>query len=196
MLTRCKWPVFVLGLLFAGHSFALAQDRHQPGHGPKSTHSQPYAGQQARVISSLSEQEIADLREGRGMGFARPAELNGYPGPLHVLELAGELKLTSAQQQAVKAIFERMKERARAAGAQYIESERAVTESFRSGADSEAIRNLVRQADGARAEVRLAHLEAHIETAPLLTPEQRQLYIELRGYAGQSGSGHEHQHRH
>ena len=36
-------------------------------------------------IRGLSEQEIDDLTNGRGMGLARAAELNGYPGPLHVL---------------------------------------------------------------------------------------------------------------
>ena len=49
----------------------------------------PYAGYQQRPIKALSEQQIADLRAGRGMGLALAAELNGYPGPVHVLALAG-----------------------------------------------------------------------------------------------------------
>ena len=49
---------------------------------------QPYAGLQARPVKALSDQQIADLRAGRGMGLALAAELNGYPGPMHVLELA------------------------------------------------------------------------------------------------------------
>ena len=36
---------------------------------------------------------MADLRAGRGMGLALAAELNGYPGPAHVLELADKLDL-------------------------------------------------------------------------------------------------------
>ena len=51
----------------------------------------PYSGMQSRPIKALSEQQIADLRAGRGMGLALPAELNGYPGPVHVLELADKL---------------------------------------------------------------------------------------------------------
>ena len=45
----------------------------------------PYAGMQARPVKALSDQQIADLKAGRGMGLALPAELNGYPGPSHVL---------------------------------------------------------------------------------------------------------------
>ncbi len=42
---------------------------------------QPYAGLQARPVKALSDQQIADLKAGRGMGLALAAELNGYPGP-------------------------------------------------------------------------------------------------------------------
>jgi hypothetical protein len=55
----------------------------------------PYAGMQMRLIKALSEQQIADLKAGRGMGLALPAELNGYPGPIHVLELSDELGLSA-----------------------------------------------------------------------------------------------------
>ena len=53
-----------------------------------------YAGQEMRAIKSLSPQEVADLLAGRGMGLAKAAELNHYPGPRHVLDLARELDLT------------------------------------------------------------------------------------------------------
>ena len=58
----------------------------------------PYAGQQMRTIKALSDDDIAALRKGEGMGMAKAAELNGYPGPVHVLALAGQLGLTEAQQ--------------------------------------------------------------------------------------------------
>ncbi len=48
-----------------------------------------YAG-----IKALSAEQIADLRTGRGMSFALAAELNGCPGPRHVLKLAEQLGLT------------------------------------------------------------------------------------------------------
>jgi hypothetical protein len=68
----------------------------------------PYAGQQTRAIKALSPEDIAALRNGEGMGMAKAAELNGYPGPVHVLALTAQLGLTENQQQRVTAIFERM----------------------------------------------------------------------------------------
>jgi hypothetical protein len=47
----------------------------------------PYAGQQNRTIKALSDEDIVGLLKGDGMGFAKAAELNGYPGPKHVLDL-------------------------------------------------------------------------------------------------------------
>jgi hypothetical protein len=43
----------------------------------------PYVGQEYREIKALSTQEISDYISGRGMGLAKAAELNGYPGPAH-----------------------------------------------------------------------------------------------------------------
>ena len=40
----------------------------------------PYAGLEQRPVKALSEQQIADLRTGRGMSLALAAELNGYTG--------------------------------------------------------------------------------------------------------------------
>ena len=54
-----------------------------------------YAGQQTRVIKALSLQETQDLLDGKGLGLAKAAELNGYPGPMHTLEHADAMKLTS-----------------------------------------------------------------------------------------------------
>lgn len=59
------------------------------GAGASLADTSPYTGLQERPIKALSDQQIDDLREGRGMGLALPAELNGYPGPRHVLGLAG-----------------------------------------------------------------------------------------------------------
>ena len=151
------------------------------GHG-KPGYSQPYAGQQSRVASSLSPEEVEGLLAGRGMGFARPAELNGHPGPMHVLELAADLKLTEDQRAKIQAAFDRMLVRATAAGAAYVAAEQAVDAAFRSGADRDTVFRLVREADLRRADKRLAHLEAHLEVTQLLTVEQRKGYAKLRGY--------------
>ena len=60
----------------------------------------PYAGQQTRPIKALSDQQVADLIAGRGIGLALAAELNGYPGPSHLLELADRLDLSDAAEDA------------------------------------------------------------------------------------------------
>ena len=69
----------------------------------------PYAGMEARPIKALSEQQVADLKAGRGMGLALVAELNGYPGPSHLLELADQLGLSDAERSTVRGLFEAMK---------------------------------------------------------------------------------------
>jgi hypothetical protein len=43
----------------------------------------PYAGEQGRAIKALSQKEVSDLLDGAGMGYAKAAELNRYPGPMH-----------------------------------------------------------------------------------------------------------------
>src|SRR5437879_13872987 len=80
----------------------------------------PYAGMQARSIKALSEQQVADLQAGRGMGFALAAELNGYPGPSHVLELADKLDLSADQRAGVQQLFDSMKPEALPLGAKPI----------------------------------------------------------------------------
>ena len=57
----------------------------------------PYAGQQTRAIKALSPEDLAGLLNGEGRGMAKAAELNGYPGPVHVLELAGSPRRNSSK---------------------------------------------------------------------------------------------------
>ncbi len=152
----------------------------------------PYAGQQKRAVSTLSSNDIADLKAGRGWGLAKPAELNGFPGPRHILDLAEALSLSPQQQQAVSAIYERMNARAKDLGHHLIATERALDDAFRSGMiDSARLRELVTAAESARGELRVIHLDAHLQATPLLSPHQRHRYNQLRGY-GRAGSGRDH----
>jgi hypothetical protein len=68
----------------------------------------PYAGMQARAVKALSAEQIADLKAGRGMSLALAAELNGYPGPRHVLELGDQLGLSDQQRADVQRLFDAM----------------------------------------------------------------------------------------
>ena len=154
-------------------------------HGAVAQGHAPYAGMETRSIKALSAQQIADLREGRGMGLALPAELNGYPGPMHVLEQADALRLSDAQRAATQAIFVTMRADARALGERLIEQEAALDQLFASGTASEATLASATSAIAAtQAALRAAHLRAHIAQRALLSEEQTKRYAELRGYGG------------
>jgi Spy/CpxP family protein refolding chaperone len=153
--------------------------------------SKPYAGQDTRSIKALSADDVAAIEAGRGWGFAKPAELNGIPGPLHVLELTKELGLSADQVANVKAVFEKMRGAAQAAGRAFLRAEQALDAAFSSGKATPAdVERLSERAGLARSRLRAVHLKAHLETAPLLTPHQIMLYARLRGYNG-AATGHQ-----
>jgi Spy/CpxP family protein refolding chaperone len=148
-------------------------------------HQVPYAGQEARAIKSLSPEDVAALRAGQGWGLAKPAELNGYPGPLHVLALGKELDLNNEQRERIQEIFDRMKASAEKLGADYLAAEQALDAAFAErSATHETIAKLVSTTAAARGKLQNVHLQAHLETAPLLSEKQRLRYNALRGYSG------------
>lgn len=164
-------------LLFAGS--ALAQH-------------QPYAGQQERDIKALSPDEVKQYLSGAGMGYAKPAELNRFPGPMHVLELAEKLELTPDQRVRAKSLMDAHKAEARAIGAKRVDAERAIEMLFRSGSvDDATLATSVREAAVLEGEYRLAHLETHRRTRELLSDEQVGRYVRLRGYEGAAPVSHE-----
>ncbi len=170
---------FLLGLSLVAAPAVLAQE-HQ--------HS-PYAGDEQSEIPSLSPTELADLRAGAGMGLARAAELNHYPGPKHVLELADSLDLSPAQRQEVEAIRQVMQARAVELGSQIIEAERTLSQRFRHGhIDSAAVREATADIAHLQGELRYVHLAAHLATRALLDPAQIEAYDRLRGYGKGVGS--------
>ena len=156
---------------------------------------QPYAGFEQRTIKALSDKEIAELRAGRGMGLALAAELNGYPGPTHVLEQAEALELTPAQRARTEGVLDAMKTEAVRLGARLIEQEADLDRLFATRTASPAALDAATAAIGiTQGALRAAHLRAHLAMMEVLTPEQVQRYVHLRGYGGGAG-GAEHQHR-
>lgn len=144
----------------------------------------PYAGHQTRDITTLSADDQSALREGQGWGLARPAELNGVPGPLHLLELADAIKLSDSQRQAIQALYDSMKQQAIKLGEQYIDAERALDAYFKAGSLSDArLEQLVHNSADALAKLRFLHLSFHHKTLEIVTPEQVRQYNVLRGYA-------------
>ena len=143
----------------------------------------PYAGMESREIKSLSAKDIENLRTGRGWGLALAAELNGVPGPSHLLELQEELGLSPDQIASIAAIFAAMQAEAQTAGERLIAAETAIEAAFRAGdLTPETLLDLIDTAAAARAELRFIHLSRHLETPPLLTVAQIARYNDLRGY--------------
>lgn len=164
-----------------------------PGEGPTSPNA--YAGEQARPIKALSAQETAGLLAGQGAGFAKAAELNGYPGPAHTLELKQQLALTERQVQASEALMAGHRSRAKALGAALIEAERALDAVFSGGqADGAAVEDATREVGLRQARLRAEHLNTHLAQTALLDAEQVRRYSVLRGYTGARASPLEEQH--
>jgi len=146
-------------------------------------HSSPYGGQEKREIKTLSEADVDDLRNGRGWGLAKPAELNGVPGPLHLLEMKEDVGLTAGQIEQVELVYKEMKERAVPLGTRLIEQERALNRAFADRTiDEKQLREMLEEIAATGKELRYVHLAAHLETLPLLKEEQVALYNRLRGY--------------
>jgi hypothetical protein len=144
----------------------------------------PYAGLQNRAIKSLSDSDIEELRRGGGWGLALPAELNGMPGPAHLLELKDKIGLSEDQARGIQSLFDQMKQAAIPAGERLIAAEAAIEARFASGqVDEPSLRRLLAEAEAARTELRFIHLSQHYKTVPLLRPEQIRRYQVLRGYA-------------
>ena len=157
----------------------------------------PYAGQEQREIKSLSPQEMNDYLAGKGMGFAKAAELNGYPGPLHVLELAEPLALTAEQRKRTEALFQDMKSKAVAAGRALIDEERALNGLFASKSVTPAsLKGAVDRVAARQAQVRLIHLETHLAQLNVLSPPQVAKYNALRGYGAAPSPAHGHGQKH
>lgn len=156
--------------------------------------SQLYGALQQRPIKALSADDIAGLRAGRGMGMAVPAELNRYPGPMHVLELAAKLDLTPEQRQEIERQFEAMRAAAMPLGDRIIAREEALEALFRSGAaDAGMIDRITSEIAALYGQLRAVHLRTHLATRATLTEPQLAMYQTLRGYDG-VGPGPTHKH--
>ena len=133
----------------------------------------PYAGTQTRSIKALSDQQVADLGAGRGMALAMAAELNGYPGPSHVLELADKLELTPDQRRRIKAMFDGMKADAVLLGSKLIEQEADLNKQFASRTVTpESLKASTAALAATQGELRETHLKYHLSTVEVLSPSR------------------------
>lgn len=155
--------------------------------------SHPYAAMADRQIKGLSAEDIANLRAGRGMGMALPAELNRYPGPAHVLENEAALALTPDQKREVQSQFETMRSEAIALGDQIIAGEAALDALFKSGnANIDSISSATAGLASLYGKLRAVHLRTHLATRATLTEPQLAAYQKVRGYDGSGAPAHKH----
>ena len=169
------------------------------GHGtpsePAKDVERPYAGLEKRAIPALSEQEVRDLRAGNSMGYALVAELNEYPGPLHVVELSDELELSAEQLQTARTIRRAMLSEAKPLGRRLVHLEAELGRAFRSRTiDVERLDALTQEIGRTEARLRAVHLAAHLELRPILNEQQVTLYDRLRGYRSGGHEDHETEH--
>jgi len=155
--------------------------------------SSPYSGQEKREVKTLSQQEISGYLNGKGLGYAKAAELNQFPGPRHVLDLAKELNLSDAQVEQSQALFNVMKMQATTLGKAFVEKEHKLNEFFaNSSIDTTKLEVLLTDLGLLEAKIRFVHLNAHLKQKALLTSQQVHLYDQLRGY----NVSHQYEHKH
>lgn len=142
-----------------------------------------YQGEEKRRIKSLSQEDISELKAGGGWGLAKAAELNGMPGPAHLLEMAAEIRLTQEQQTAIQALFDEMQGDAKMLGNQLVKLEGELNQRFAEGSISpDSLTEIVGEIERVRAALRIVHLSTHLKTPDVLSPHQIAQYNQLRGY--------------
>jgi Spy/CpxP family protein refolding chaperone len=182
-----KTWLFIIGLLTVVPTIAQHSHRDVPrephAHARVPQGSSPYAGMQSRAIKALSEQQVADLRAGKGMSLALPAELNGYPGPSHTLEMGEPLGLSEEQKLKTQSLFKQMQAETKALGEQVISSEYELDRLFKDRtATPAAIDEATARAGQVQGQLRASHLKYHLNMVDVLTPEQVAKYNQIRGY--------------
>lgn len=145
-----------------------------------------YSGQETRLIKSLSVEDVEGLEKGTGDpfgGMAKLAELNGYPGPRHVLDLALQLALTSEQKKSVEKMNDTRVEEAQTLGKAIVELEQEMNEMFiKKTITEKTLRQKLAKSGELYGELRFVHLKWHLAMLNVLTEEQVKLYNKLRGY--------------
>ena len=154
---------------------------HDPG---AAGHESEYAGQEDRRIKSLSAEDIAELETGGGWGLAKAGELNGVPGPAHLLEMKTEIGLSEEQVASIETLYAEMKVEAIALGKEIIALETELNDAFADGSiDQASLESWVNDISDRLARLRIVHLSTHLKTPAILSAAQIAKYNELRGYA-------------
>lgn len=136
----------------------------------------------------MSPEEIEGYRSGAGLKMALPAELNGYPGPKHALDLAEELELTATQVVLLQELYDELLPEATRLGEGILAGEAALEAAFRKENINETyLEEQLMMLAQLYGDIRLAHLRTHLATKDILSPDQLGRYNQLRGY-GEGGT--------
>ncbi|VAW19135.1 hypothetical protein MNBD_ALPHA09-577 [hydrothermal vent metagenome] len=174
-----KIALYFLAIFVLGVSAQADEAKH--------SHTSEYAGEEKRSIKGLSSDDIAELRRGGGWGLAKTAELNGVPGPAHLLEMKNQIPLSDDQILAIDEIYKQMKTQAILQGERLIALEGELERLFRSGSvTQDGLRSSLNRIAEARTQLRFTHLATHLKTSDILTRAQIGKYNELRGYSNPS----------
>jgi hypothetical protein len=199
-----SFRLFRLGVAFATVVAAVVPARAETPMDPAQSHQRsgaesldhlrsPYAILPDTGATGLLPQEVESLTKGEGMALAMAAELNGYPGPRHLLDAAaaGQLELRPDQREVLLRLYDGMLAGAKAKGQEILRAEEELAMRFRHGHIDEAgLREILGQIGQLRAGLRLIHLRTHLEAGALLTPDQIARYKAVRGY--DPGGTHQH----
>jgi hypothetical protein len=143
-----------------------------------------YTGEERREIKSFSEGDIEELKNGKGWGLAKVAELNGVPGPAHLLEMKDDIDLSAKQIGAIEDLYNKMKREAIPLGFELIDIERELNNHFANRTITDELLNvLLEKVAQVQKKLRYVHLSTHLKTPNILTAEQIVLYNKLRGYS-------------
>ena len=165
---------FALAAGLAGVAFAQGSAHH----GPHGGTGDPAPHALAQACDGAFEETV---RDGRGFGMAFVADQQGYPGPLHVLELKDRLRLSRDQEAKAQALLAAMFAESRPKSARLLNAEARLRQLFAAGRpDEAAVRTAVGEVETARADVRLVLLLFHVKMRDALTDEQRRVYQEAR----------------
>lgn len=153
-----------------------------------------YSGEEQRLIKSLSADDIKQLEQGKGWGLAKAAELNGMPGPVHILQMKDEISLSIEQENKIKDLFSNMRIRAVPLGIKLIQLEKNLNNSFvKKSIDKSSLLQQLSDIAEVKKQLRYVHLSTHLETPHILNQHQIHQYNRLRGY-GKAGVLHKGMH--
>jgi hypothetical protein len=143
----------------------------------------PHVGQEKRVAKGQSEKEAGDYLGGRGTDLSKVAEMNGYPGPGHVLEETQKLGLSAKQLEKTQRVYDSMTHSASRIGKAILHKEAELASLFaEQKATPENTERLLKELANLQADLRMVHLNGHLSMRQILSKPQIEKYSQVRGF--------------